>query len=1099
MLSKKMAVSLTSLLTILAFAFMVSPAAMAQTLSVEVKKQTPKNVYYKLSSDSTAVDTAEIPINLNVEFSHSIATGNIPAASLTVVAFDKNGSVVASGNTPTVADVPQTGGTDPYADRSGKKRQIRVALTPTQETAGSSPDAKKGMVEKIVVTIANLATADPSVAFNVDTNDDDVLDAAHFPRFSHTITVNQPYTAASGTAAGDRPQVVSIQRLRPGSQTVVAAFQEAEVTGAFDVRIVLTEEPHEFAKFASKIKVTNGTKSDFVVGEPFAWFGGIDASETPPVEREPSAANQPHTVTPHPIEGMYMHSGMGVLAGVPAGVTSGDYASFVPLPSKDDNDDRVDMYYQCRVTITPHRRATEVKVSVESFRDAGGDDPLKHFYYPSKLDEKPNGREQLLLKVNIEKFDLKDGLRVYLPHKEKAKITYANSTPGHYILTRLKTGSGINYFHHEDTAVPDRENMSKEQTPSQLLYNVRQTSAETPDAREVTADAPQENLPNLERFLHNNGTIHLVSYHKDSKAGDAYISEVMWGTDASLANPADSNWVEIRNGTTKAIAIGEQEWALWFYEAHETPPSGADPYPANSAYEGPVGQKGTLIDVISTKDSTTGLSWSITGKGQSGRSNIDKARADAQVIAGTIPLISMYRMMDATDMTKPADGTKAANWVMSVAPSVNIHEDYEHAIVATPGAAPFDTPDSLKEAKDKEEAKTKADAAKGTYPKQGQGRVYISEIMFAGGGTLPQWIEIANGDRSTEFNLSGWTLTVNNAVADTDVSVGASAKFTIPDGTTIDASAQNDTPSTILVVTERGRNSFDSLPGTMGRDQIINLATANEIDLITAGVLTGKYTLLSDTAFQIILAPPVPKATKAPAGETAAAKATRTANEKKEAALRKAATDMVGNLGKDGAAAWALPTNEEGGRSSIIRQHVQVVRGPAAPEDGMMENNWRLASETSFAQVTHIRASSYYGAANDVGTPGFRAGGALPVELSHFRPARDKATGQVVITWATQSELNNAGFFIKRSQQRNGEFKIINATMIAGAGTTSEKQFYTYTDTTAQPNVVYYYQIEDVSLDGNRQTLTRGIRLKGHIGAAGKATTLWGELKSSNE
>ena len=78
------------------------------------------------------------------------------------------------------------------------------------------------------------------------------------------------------------------------------------------------------------------------------------------------------------------------------------------------------------------------------------------------------------------------------------------------------------------------------------------------------------------------------------------------------------------------------------------------------------------------------------------------------------------------------------------------------------------------------------------------------------------------------------------------------------------------------------------------------------------------------------------------------------------------------------------------------------------------------------------------------------------------------------------------------------EFQIINATMIAGAGTTSEKQFYTYTDTTAQANVVYYYQIEDVSLDGNRQTLTRGIRLKGYVGAAGKATVLWGELKRTN-
>ena len=163
-----------------------------------------------------------------------------------------------------------------------------------------------------------------------------------------------------------------------------------------------------------------------------------------------------------------------------------------------------------------------------------------------------------------------------------------------------------------------------------------------------------------------------------------------------------------------------------------------------------------------------------------------------------------------------------------------------------------------------------------------------------------------------------------------------------------------------------------------------------------------------------------------------------------------------------------------------------------------MENNWVLASETSFAQVTHIRAESYYGAANDVGTPGFRAGGALPVELSHFRPARQKETGQVVITWSTQSELNNAGFFIKRSQQRTGEFKVINATMIVGAGTTSEKQFYTYTDTTAQPNVVYYYQIEDVSLLTEIvKRLTRGIRLKGHVGAAGKATTLWGELKTS--
>ena len=349
------------------------------------------------------------------------------------------------------------------------------------------------------------------------------------------------------------------------------------------------------------------------------------------------------------------------------------------------------------------------------------------------------------------------------------------------------------------------------------------------------------------------------------------------------------------------------------------------------------------------------------------------------------------------------------------------------------------------------------------------GQIYISEIMFTGGGTLPQWIEISNGSPTEQVNLSGWTLTVENATADADVSVGAKAVFTIPEGTKIDPSGQHDTPSTVLVVTEQGRNNLD---GAMAAGQLVNLWTDQQVELILLDVTKRRYSLLSDMAFKITLAPPEPDITLS-------------------------ATDVVGNLGADGTATWALPTDEDGARSSILRRHIPVSIGPAEPKDGEMMESWVLASDTSFAQSTHLSAHSYYGLPTDVGTPGFRAGGALPVELSHFRPERQKDTGAVVITWSTQSELNNAGFFIKRSQQRDGEFQIINATMIAGAGTTSEKQFYTYEDTTAQPNVVYYYQIEDVSLDGNRQTLTRGIRLKGYVGAAGKATVLWGELKTS--
>ena len=60
-------------------------------------------------------------------------------------------------------------------------------------------------------------------------------------------------------------------------------------------------------------------------------------------------------------------------------------------------------------------------------------------------------------------------------------------------------------------------------------------------------------------------------------------------------------------------------------------------------------------------------------------------------------------------------------------------------------------------------------------------------------------------------------------------SVGATATFTIPDGTKIDPSGQSDTPSTILVVTEKGRNN---LLGADASGQVINLAKDNEVELI---------------------------------------------------------------------------------------------------------------------------------------------------------------------------------------------------------------------------------------------------------------------------
>ena len=117
----------------------------------------------------------------------------------------------------------------------------------------------------------------------------------------------------------------------------------------------------------------------------------------------------------------------------------------------------------------------------------------------------------------------------------------------------------------------------------------------------------------------------------------------------------------------------------------------------------------------------------------------------------------------------------------------------------------------------------------------------------------------------------------------------------------------------------------------------------------------------------------------------------------------------------------------------------------------------------------------------------------LPVNLSHFRAEHTDAG--VILNWTTESEVDNAGFYIYRSETRDGEFKVVNATIIQGAGTTGERNEYTWTDDTAQPNTVYYYRIEDVSHAGVREQLAT-VRLRGLISAHGKLTTSWADLKT---
>jgi hypothetical protein len=90
----------------------------------------------------------------------------------------------------------------------------------------------------------------------------------------------------------------------------------------------------------------------------------------------------------------------------------------------------------------------------------------------------------------------------------------------------------------------------------------------------------------------------------------------------------------------------------------------------------------------------------------------------------------------------------------------------------------------------------------------------------------------------------------------------------------------------------------------------------------------------------------------------------------------------------------------------------------------------------------------------------------VPVELASF--AGQQQGGSVVLTWTTKTEINNLGFRIYRSTLAELGFRELTGSMIPGAGTTSEPQSYCYVDPRVSPGT-YYYQLEDVSLDGGTQ------------------------------
>ena len=285
--------------------------------------------------------------------------------------------------------------------------------------------------------------------------------------------------------------------------------------------------------------------------------------------------------------------------------------------------------YKYLLTVTPnYENKNDIVIKIKEWESQEKPGPEK--YSPPATDtQRTEGKDMLTVKVGKEVLkDTPSGLVVNLTNKRVIP------KDGYLIVATDPTMTGIDVPTNADA--DDNSPKATERTPAELLYNVIKVT-----------------LPNLETFLGNGGTIDVVGPEK------VVISEIMWGSDASLATNSHSQWIELKNKSGKELKTGEDNYQLIFYGPNETPPAKVavaavaatgtlKAQPAGMAL--PAG----VTDRVGTIDEK-GAYWSIAGKGMSGRSGTGEKQAELVAVVPTQAIISMYRVADADGRS---DGVK---------------------------------------------------------------------------------------------------------------------------------------------------------------------------------------------------------------------------------------------------------------------------------------------------------------------------------------------------------------------------------------------------------------------------------------------------------
>ena len=324
-----------------------------------------------------------------------------------------------------------------------------------------------------------------------------------------------------------------------------------------------------------------------------------------------------------------------------------------PIDGNKDTDTRADlatgrddMHHQFLVRITPKAEDGDLVIKVRAFEDTA---QPAHWYQPP-LDESDYVEGYDKLTIKLRKAIQTAGREVILPTDKRIP------KDGYLVIAANPAMTGIRIpLHSESPGEPK----ASERIPAELKYNVIQV----------------DGLPNLEAFLANGGTLDLIAPENVS------ISEILWGSDASLATHSHSQWIEIQNRSGKSLLTGDADYKLIFYAANERLPLQPSVWTLNAIRRtNPPIVSSLIRDRVGTLTETRAY-WSIAGKGQSGRTGTGELRKPVP----TQPIISMFRVMDADGA--PKDGRMASSWMQSTQPTLNFDPYATGMRVGSPGAA----------------------------------------------------------------------------------------------------------------------------------------------------------------------------------------------------------------------------------------------------------------------------------------------------------------------------------------------------------------------------------------------------------------------------